>query len=409
MSQHFDQSDALLDIQTSNELAAMKNRRQTLLIVDDEPRNVRLLEGMLYSEPYKLAVAHNGTKALDLIQQTPPDLVLLDVMMPGMSGFEVCKQIKSDPEHRMIPVVMVTALSDVSDRIEAMQAGADDFLTKPIDAAELIVRVRSLVRVRQLYSEVERVTAQRLRVMAGIAHDIRSPLNALILSMELLADRLPKDEQLTPLWANITTCVEHIRMLSNDIMQYYQMEAGQFQLNYSRCDLSFVTDSAVAVATPIANEKGINFTVEPAPQIALEMDQGAITQVLLNLLTNAIKYTEPGGDVRLRIYDLSRGDYTLPPHQYPPVLALPSVGIIVAISDTGRGISPDDFSRIFNEFDRIKTENDTTEGVGLGLAVSQRLIRLHGGEIWFTSTPGHGSTFSFFLPLERRHRPPSKE
>jgi signal transduction histidine kinase len=230
-----------------------------------------------------------------------------------------------------------------------------------------------------------------------------------MLSMELLADRLPVDEQLSALWTNITTCVEHIGMLGNDIMQYYQMEAGQFQLNYSRCDLGFVIDSAMAVATPIANEKGINFSVESAPQMSLDMDQGAITQVLLNLLTNAIKYTNPGGSVRLRLFDLSCGDYMLPPHHYPPVLTLPSVGIVAEIADTGRGISPEDFGRIFNEFDRIRSDEHDVEGVGLGLAVSQRLVRLHGGEIWFTSAPGQGSTFSFFLPLERRHKAASKQ
>jgi two-component system, sensor histidine kinase and response regulator len=408
MNRSLYQSETLYSPQAASGQVAMKNRRQCLLIVDDEPRNVRLLEGMLYSEPYELLTAHTGPEALDIIQQDPPDLVLLDVMMPGMNGFEVCKHIKSDPEHRMIPVVMVTALSDVSDRIEAMQAGADDFLTKPIDAAELIVRVRSLVRIRELYAEVERVTAQRLRVMAGIAHDIKSPLNALMLSMELLAEKLPQDAQLSALWANINTCVEHIRMLGNDIMQYYQMEAGQFQLNYAHCELSFVIDSVMAVASPIANEKGINLTVESVPQLGLDMDQGAITQVLLNLLTNAVKYTNPGGDVKLRVYDLSCGDYTLPPHHYPPVLALPTTGIVAEITDTGRGISAEDFGRIFNEFDRIKSDEHDVEGVGLGLAVSQRLVRLHGGEIWFTSAPGQGSTFSFFLPLERRHKPSSK-
>src|SRR5438477_8847424 len=106
------QSETVYDAQVDRGQVAMKNRRQCLLIVDDEPRNVRLLEGMLYSEPYELLTAHNGTEALDIIQRELPDLVLLDVMMPGMSGFEVCKQIKSDPERRMIPVVMVPALSD---------------------------------------------------------------------------------------------------------------------------------------------------------------------------------------------------------------------------------------------------------------------------------------------------------
>jgi two-component system sensor histidine kinase/response regulator len=371
--------------------------RPSVLLVDDEPRNVRLLEGMLYAEPYELLVAHSGAEALETIARRPPDLILLDVMMPGLSGFEVCKRIKGDPAYRMIPVVMVTALSDVGDRIEAMQAGADDFLSKPIDAAELIVRVRSLLRIRQLYGEVERVTAQRLRVMAGIAHDIRSPLNALTLSIELLADKLPSEENLKPLWKNINTCVQHIRMLTNDLLNYYQTESGQFKLNLAPVHMTDLISGVFAVAAPIAQEKNVNLFIDPVPDTAVEADQNALTQVLLNLLTNAVKYTEPQGEVRLIVHDLAQDTYSLPLQHYPPILALPSSGAVIEISDTGRGINAEDFSRVFTEFDRLEASD--REGLGLGLAVSQRLIRRHGGEIWFTSAPGRGSTFAFFLPL----------
>ncbi len=384
---------------------AMTRQRQRILIVDDEPRNIRLVENILYAEPYDLITASSGRDALDAVERAAPDVVLLDIMMRGMSGFEVCRQIKSSPQHRMIPVVMVTALSDVNDRVEAMEAGADDFLSKPIDAAELIVRVRSLLRIRQLNQEIASVTTQRLRYMAGIAHDIRSPLNALELSMELLAARLPKDERLTSLWGNITICVDQIRMLSNDVMKYYQMEAGQFQLHYSRSRVADIVDAATSVALPLANEKGLIFSAGPIPDIVLDVDRGTIIQVLLNLLTNAIKYTDAGGQVALNLYDLAQANYTLPPYHYPPMLALPNSGLIVEVVDTGRGIAPENFHRIFTEFDRITTSDEDMDGVGLGLAVSQRLVRLHGGEIWFTSQPGQGSTFTFFLPHERKYNP----
>lgn len=380
----------------------MGTQRRRILIVDDEPRNIRLVENILYAEPYDLIAATSGPEALENVSQKSPDLILLDIMMRSMSGYEVCRQIKSNPQHRMIPIVMVTALSDVNDRVEAMEAGADDFLSKPIDAAELIVRVRSLLRIRQLNQEIERATTQRLRYMAGIAHDIRSPLNALELSMELLANRLPKDERLTTLWANITSCVEQIRILSNDVMKYYQMEAGQFQLTYSRSRLGSIVDAAVSVALPLANEKKLQFSVSPIPDMILEVDRGTIIQVMLNLLTNAIKYTDPGGSVVFNFYDLKQAAYTLPPHHYPPMLTLPNSGLVVEIVDTGRGIQPEDFNRVFTEFDRITTSDDDMDGVGLGLAVSQRLVRLHGGEIWFTSQPGQGSAFAFFLPHESR-------
>jgi two-component system sensor histidine kinase/response regulator len=382
----------------------MTNLNKRLLIVDDEQRNLRLLEGMLYAEPYELVLARSGVEALEIVRDNPPDLILLDVMMPGMSGFEVCKRIKSDPELRMIPIVMVTALSDVSDRIEAMQAGADDFLSKPIDAAELIVRVRSLVRIRQLYVDVERITKHKLQVMAGIAHNIRSPLNALSLSLEQLAEKIPNDERLAPWWANITTCIDHIRMLSTDLMHYYQMESGQFNLTYSQIPLPHLIDSVMQVVTPIAAEKNIQLSLETVPDTKLTMDESAISQVLLNLLTNAIKYTERGGSVKLCVHDLASSGYNLPLDHYPPVLALPSTGIVAEITDTGRGISPQDFGRIFLEFDRLNASENDMEGVGLGLAVSQRLVRLHGGEIWFTSRVGQGSTFAFFLPIEHDAR-----
>ncbi|MCC7450153.1 MAG: response regulator [Anaerolineae bacterium] len=380
----------------------MTGQRQRILIVDDEPRNIRLVENILYAEPYDLITARSGPEALEAVAKAAPDIVLLDIMMRSMSGFEVCRQIKSSPQHRMIPVVMVTALSDVNDRVEAMEAGADDFLSKPIDAAELIVRVRSLLRIRQLNQEVAWATTQRLRYMAGIAHDIRSPLNALELSMELLAARLPKDERLTALWSNITSCVDQIRMLSNDVMKYYQMEAGQFQLTYSRSRMADIVEAATSVALPLANEKGIVFLSGPIPDMVVEVDRGTIIQVLLNLLTNAIKYTDSGGQVELNLYDLSQSSYALPAQHYPPMLTLPNSGLIAEIVDTGRGIAAEDFHRIFTEFDRITTSDEDMDGVGLGLAVSQRLVRLHGGEIWFTSLLGQGSTFAFYLPRDQK-------
>jgi signal transduction histidine kinase len=378
-------------------------RKPRVLIVDDEPRNIRTLEGMLYAETYELIGALTGEEALNAIRQEPPDLVLLDVMLPRMDGFEVCQQIKSNPNYRMIPVVMVTALNDVGDRIKAMQAGADDFLSKPVDATELILRVRSLLRVRQLFTEVERVTAERLRFMAGVAHDIRSPLASLVLNLEMLADKLPADDKIALIWSRINNCVEMIRMLAEDTMHFYQIESGQFQLTLADHPLHEIVDAAAAIAAPLAAEKGVEFSVGPVPDMALYIDRSAVIQVLLNLLTNAINYTPSGGQVMLCLHDLASNSYGLPVNHHPPVLALPQQGIVAEVMDTGRGIAAEDFERIFREFDRTSAQHSSAEeGVGLGLPVSQRLVRLHGGEIWFTSEPGRGSTFAFFLPIDLR-------
>jgi signal transduction histidine kinase len=381
----------------------MSNRQQPhVLIVDDEPRNIRLIEGMLFGQGYELLGATSGADALDIINDTPIDLVLLDVMMPGLSGFEVCQQIKSHPRHRMIPVVMVTALTEVNDRVKAMEVGADDFLSKPVDATELMVRVRSLVRVRQLNAEVERVTAERLRFMAGVAHDIRTPLNALTLSMELLEDKASGDRTMERALTRMNTCVEHIRMLASDVMNYYKIESGEFQLDIAPCPLIELVEQVAAIAQPIAAEKDIALSLGEVPDLTIEADQNALSQILLNLLTNSIKYSDPGAHVALHTCDLAEADYQLPPDHHPPVLTLPTSGVLFEVSDTGHGIAPADFERVFSEFDRLHANNkDDDAGVGLGLPVSQRLIRLHGGEIWFSSQPGAGSTFSFFLPIEQ--------
>ncbi len=371
--------------------------RPKILIVDDEPRNIRLLKGILYAEPYHLLTATSGPEALRIIQEHNPDLILLDIMMPGMSGYDVCQQVKSMPAYRMIPVVMVTALYEVSDRIQAIEAGADDFLSKPVDATELLVRVRSLVRVRQLYVEVERITAERLRFMAGVAHDIRSPLNALTLNLEMIAGNLPENEQVQDIWSRVPPCIDRIQMLASDIMNYYKIEAGQFEFEIGLHQAHDVVQHVLDIAQPIADEKHIGLLAGSVDIVTAYMDHGSIVQVLLNLVTNAISYTPADGSVILNVYDLAHGHYQLPLNHYPPVLALPVEGVVFEVQDTGQGIAMQDFNRVFSEFDRLKADQD---GVGLGLPVSQRLVRLHDGDIWFASIVGKGSTFAFYLPTQ---------
>ncbi|MCB9435595.1 MAG: response regulator [Anaerolineales bacterium] len=373
--------------------------QKRILLVDDDPRNLRLLEGMLYTEPYDLLRATSGQEALALIEAESPDLVLLDIMMPGMSGYEVCQTIKSQPSTRMIPVVMVTALHEVNDRIQAMEAGADDFLSKPIDAAELIVRVRSLLKLRSLYLDLERVTAERLQFMAGVAHDIRSPLNALILNMDILGKHLDhSDPKIQRIWSRINTCSVRIDLLAHDVMNYYRTEAGQFVLDIQDSDLQSVVQTAHDVVAAMAEEKQIQLQIEHTLSKTVPMDEQAIVQVLVNLLTNAIEYTETSGCVMLRCYNLADGHYLLPENHYPPIMLLPPRGVVVEVQDTGSGIESTDYIKVFQEFVRLSTQQ---QGVGLGLSVSQRLVRLHGGEIWVSSLAGEGTTFAFFLPDRR--------
>lgn len=373
-----------------------------ILIVDDEPMNIRTLEGLLYGQPYELMTATSGAEALILIEENPPDLILLDVMMPQMNGLEVCQRLKSNPNYRLIPIVIVTALSEIADRVKALEAGADDFLSKPVDGMELIARVRSLLRVHQLYAEIERATAERLRFMAGVAHDLRSPLSAVLMNLDLLAKRLPADDaRIDQYMTRITSSVDHIRMLADDIMRYHQIEGGHFKLNYVECGLHEIIEAVLAIARPLAEQSGIALWVDDIPDCRLQLDKNAVIQIMVNLMTNAIKYTQRGGQVQLRVINLEATDYQLPADHHPLLMTLPTAGIAVEVEDNGMGIGADEFDRVFSEFDRLRAEQrGDTKGVGLGLPVSQRLVRLHGGEIWFSSHEGQGSIFGFYLPLQ---------
>lgn len=373
--------------------------QKRILLVDDDPRNLRLLEGMLYTEPYSLLTATSGQEALAVVENESPDLVLLDIMMPGMSGYEVCQTIKSQPSTRMIPVVMVTALHEVNDRIQAMEAGADDFLSKPIDAAELIVRVRSLLKLRSLYLDLERVTAERLQFMAGVAHDIRSPLNALILNMDMLGKLLDQnDPKIQRIWTRVNTCSVRIDLLAHDVMNYYRTEAGQFVLDIKETGLYHVVQTAHDVVAAMAEEKQIRLQMAGSLSMVIPMDEQAIVQVLVNLLTNAIEYADASSHVMLQVYNLADTDYQLPETHYPPIMLLPSRGLVLEVQNTGSAIAVADYIKVFQEFVRLTTQQ---QGVGLGLSVSQRLVRLHGGEIWVSSRAGEGTTFAFFLPDRR--------
>jgi signal transduction histidine kinase len=356
----------------------------TILVVDDIPENVELLEAYLVPEKYRVLTAYSGVEALEKAQETPPDIVLLDVMMPQMDGFEVCRTLKNDPKTQFVPVVMVTALKEREDKIKGIEAGADDFLTKPIDRVELLTRIKSLIRVKFLHDDLEKsyVELQELqnvkeRLTQMIVHDLKNPLTGVKANIEIVGmDDLGETREC--LEAAQRSCDLLFNMIQ-DLLDISKMEEGKLILIRETLDLVDIVSPAVrdAAVPARAEDKDVVFEL-PGHLAPVSLDRDLIYRTLANLLQNAIKHSGRGGVIKVRA---SNTDDRMR----------------IEVEDKGHGIPSDFKDKIFEKFGQVESRQRT--GSGLGLTFCKMAVEAHDGEIWVESIEGEGSTFIFELPL----------
>lgn len=375
--------------------------KKTVLIVDDEERNIKLLRAYLQAEKHNIFGASSGEEALKMVNDFNPDLVLLDVMMPGIDGFEVCKRLKQDDKTQMIPVVMVTALRRKEDRIRALEAGADDFLSKPVDRTELLVRVKSLLRIKsyhdQLLNSYKEIALknEKLKELEGvreglthmIIHDLNNPLAVILGNLELIKtenQNLSENER-----DRIEKCLIYIlglKQLIQSLLDVHRMEEGKLQPVKAVINIPELINGVFGQFTPKAEVEEISLTFcKPGGIPNVRADQGLIGRVIANLLSNAIRYTPAWGEI------VAATDY-LPK----------SKSIRVSIKDNGNGLEPEYHERIFDKFEQVKLKDSavTVGSVGLGLAFCKMAVEAHGGEIWVESEGnGKGCTFCFTMPI----------
>jgi signal transduction histidine kinase len=371
---------------------------QKILIVDDEPRNRTLLEVMLAPEGFQLLTAGTGEEALEVVARQPPDLILLDVMMPGMDGFQVTAKLKGDPATKHVPVIMVTALDDRSARMMGLSVGAEDFLSKPVDRAELLARVRNLLRLKAADAELAAalVEAQAARLMAdhanaaktmflrSMSHELRTPLNAISGFAELLEMGLRgavNEAQASDL-ARIRRASAYLLRLINDILSVARLE-GARPLNLIPIAVHPVLAEVEGLCGNQAKAKGLTLSVTPCERNAsVTADAERFQQILLNLITNAIKFTEKGGSVTVGCH--CDGDL-----------------VRISVKDTGAGVPASDLDRVFEPFVQIDRQLTpaSQQGVGLGLSISRDLARAMHGDLTLESTVGVGSVFTLTLPM----------
>jgi two-component system sensor histidine kinase/response regulator len=376
------------------------NAKPTLLIVDDEERNIRLLKALLAPQNYNLREAMNGEEALQRIAEEPPDMVLLDVMMPKINGFEVCRRLKQDEKTKTIPVILVTALSEKQHRVQALEAGADDFISKPVDQTELTVRVKSLLRIKSYQDEISdrllEIAAKNARLLElekvrdglshMIVHDLRNPLTAISTYLQLSsldAENLSESQQ-----KRVDRCLffcQELERMIQTLLDISKMEEGKMQLNREAIDLSEMVGEVLERFTPTGEERKIALSFSgngDIPKIAL--DRSILKRVITNLVDNAIRYTPKGGAIAV----------SLDSAPWEEVVCL-------SVKDSGSGLPAEYHQKIFDKFEqvRLKKDGDRAGSSGLGLTFCKMAVEAHGGKIWVESEGlGKGCTFFIQLP-----------
>jgi signal transduction histidine kinase/HPt (histidine-containing phosphotransfer) domain-containing protein len=382
------------------------NPQPVILVIDDVIENVAVL-GAALSQVADVQFATSGQEGLELARRTAPDLILLDVMMPDMDGFEVCERLQQDEATRVIPVIFVTARTDAASESRGLALGAVDFIHKPLRPdlvqarvrlhLELAHRTRDLQAANQaLEDQVARRTQDLMEALqraegtarsktdflARMSHELRTPLNAVIGLAHVGLREEASGRSTQTLYPRILSAGQHLLRVVNDVLDYSRIEAGKSTVESQPFDLAATVAQAVQLLEPQAVAQGISLRVEwtPASRARLLGDGQRIQQVLVNLLSNAVKFTERG-HVVLRI--TSQG-----------------ARHVFEVSDTGIGLTPEQISRLFQPFEQA--DNSSTRrhgGTGLGLVISRHLAREMGGDITVRSTPGQRSTFSFSVTL----------
>ncbi len=361
-----------------------------VIVVDDTPANLQLLTGMLKERGYKVRPVPSGKLALQAAKNEPPDLILLDIMMPEMDGYEVCERLKADEKLREIPVIFISALNETMDKVRAFGVGGVDYVTKPFQFEEVAARVsthlelqRQRRELKENYEQLRRLEELRDNLVHMIVHDLRSPLTGIsgFLDLALAFEKETLTEDGLDYLQTAKRSTKAVIDMVSAVLDVSKMEAGEMKLHLAECDLVRIASDLMSGMQSLKEGREMILDAPPAP-VTVVADKDLILRVIQNLLGNALKFTPSDGGIRLGIEADDKH-------------------VCVRVWDNGPGIPVEYQERIFEKFGQVEARaNRQKHSTGLGLTFCKLAVEAHGGSIGVESEVGKGSTFWFVLPKD---------
>ncbi|HOK40181.1 MAG TPA: hybrid sensor histidine kinase/response regulator [bacterium] len=375
------------------ELDTINNTK--VLIVEDNENNIRVLERAIERYNFKIIIAKDGKKGIELALNEMPDLILLDLMLPELNGFEVCKELKNNPKTIDIPIIIISAKSNIEDIVQGLNLGANDYITKPFAAEIVRARIRTALRLKTLNDELKEKNKKlaelndiKEQFISMAAHDIKNNLTGILGHCYLLNMKgVELPEHIAKSIDIIRKRSEKIAHLVANLLDLTKIETGNLRLNISKFDIELFLRKYFEDIKLLYKNENVNFYLEIIDKIGeVEIDIEKIDEVLTNLINNAIKFNKPDGSVKIRLEKYSENKFK------------------ISVIDTGVGIDKKDIDKLFTKFTQLKQQHafkTSFKGSGLGLNIVKCIIEAHKGQIGVISELNKGSEFYFILPISQ--------
>lgn len=378
----------------------MKDKAGSILIIEDNPANLSILFSLLNEAGFEVLVSLDGEKALQSAEEGQPDLILLDVILSGIDGFEICRRLKASEKTQEIPVIFMTALTKTADKVKGFELGAVDYITKPIEPEEVLIRIKTHLTIQHLQQDLQMKNEElqaslereqelnklKSRFISIASHEFRTPLSTILFSNNLLkrySQHIPDQEMVKEMGRELESVEKSVRKMTatlDEVLTISRTEAGKVTFNPVEIDLTDLCRGIVEKFKNMASDKHTLIFPNSGEHIQAFVDPKLIEAILSNLLSNAIKYSPEGGNV---VCQLVQKDGKI---------------VILSVTDEGIGISEDDQRHLFDEFYRGLNVTKI-QGTGLGLSIVKQFVSLHNGAISVNSEVNKGTTFTIILPL----------